>query len=292
MRNNNNVNLVIKAFAFIKKYPKVIIPIIASMLGFYSYETTIARPDSIYMGVPQTTKVGLDTFNRTLRNRDFMLGYSDYRGNPLWVTYLLTNVSDDKKGYPRPATFYKDWRNITQITTDDYTKSGYDRGHMAPNSAISKIYGKKSQLDTFFMTNITPQRPNLNRKIWQRLEEVEFKEFTKLFDKVWVMTGPIFDDKIERLSSSAYIEIPDEFYKIYIGLKGNQPPKALALIMPQTLRGNEPLTRYVSTIDEVEKKTNLNFFPNLDEKIATPLESSKDIESWNLKAVANTRSRY
>ena len=290
--SNSKINSIIKIFDFIKKHPKAIIPIIASILGFYSYETTISRPNSIYMGVPETTKVGLNTFNRTLRNSDFMLGYSDFRGNPLWVTYLLTELPEGKKGYKRPATFYKDWRNITQLTTDDYTKSGYDRGHMAPNSAISKLYGKSSQLDTFLMTNITPQRPNLNRKIWQRLEEVEFKEFTKHFDKVWVVTGPIFDDKIERLSSSSFIEIPDAFYKIYIGLKGKEAPKALALIMPQTLRGNEPLTRYVTTIDEVEKQTNLDFFPDLDDKIEDEIEKSKEIESWNLKAVARTRSRY
>ncbi len=289
---NSKLNVIINIFKFIKKYPKAIIPILASIVGFYSYETTIARPDSIYMGVPQTTKIGLNTFNRTLRNSDFMLGYSDYRGNPLWVTYLLTKLPEGKRRYKRPSSFYKDWRNITQITTDDYTKSGYDRGHMAPNSAISKLYGKSSQLDSFLMTNITPQRPNLNRKLWQRLEEVEFKEFTKLFDKVWVVTGPIFDNNIERLKSSAYIEIPDEFYKIYIGLKANEPPKALAFIMPQKVRGNEPLTRYVTSIDEIEKKTNLDFFTDLDDKIENKIEKSTEIKSWNLKAVAKRRSRY
>ena len=288
----NQINLVLKVLDLLKKYPKIFIPIAVAIGAFYSFESTVLRPNSTYMGVPKTTEVGLNTFNRTLRNNDFMLGYSDIRGNPLWVTYLLTQLPEGKKGYRRPSTFYKDWRNITQITTDDYTKSGYDRGHMAPNSAISKLYGKKSQLDSFLMTNITPQRPNLNRKLWQRLEEVEFKEFTKHFDKVWVVTGPIFDDKIERLKSSNYIEIPDEFYKVYIGLKGNQPPKALAFIMPQKVRGNEPLTKYVTSIDEVERKTNLDFFADLDDKIEDEIEKSTEIKSWNLKAVARTRSRY
>ncbi len=288
----NQINLVLKALDLVKKYPKILLPILGAIGAFYSFEATILRPNSTYMGVPQTTQIGLNTFNRTLRNSDFMVGYSDIRGNPLWVTYLLTQLPKSKRGYKRPSTFYKDWRNITQLTTDDYTKSGYDRGHMAPNSAISKLYGKSSQLDTFLMTNITPQRPKLNRKLWQRLEAVEFKEFTKLFDKVWVVTGPIFDDKVERLKSSSWIEIPDEFYKVYIGLKGKEEPKALAFIMPQEVRGNEPLTRFVTSIDEVEKKTHLNFFADLDDKIENKIEKSIEIESWNLKAVARTRSRY
>ncbi|MFK5975787.1 MAG: DNA/RNA non-specific endonuclease [Sulfurovum sp.] len=287
----NQINLVIKLLDLVKKYPKILLPILGVLGVFYSFEAIVLRPNSSYMGVPKTTQIGLNTFNRTLRNSDFMVGYSDIRGNPLWVTYLLTKLPEGKKSYKRPATFFKDWRNITQLTTDDYTKSGYDRGHMAPNSAISKLYGKSSQIDTFFMTNITPQRPNLNRKIWRRLEAVEFKEFTKIFDKVWVITGPIFDDKTERLSSSDYIEIPDEFYKVYIGLKGKEEPKALAFIMPQTVRGDEPLTRFVTSIDEVEKKTNLDFFAGLDDNIENKIEKSTEIESWNLKAFSRSRSR-
>ena len=292
MVRGNKLKIAMAIFNFIKRYPKVIFPIIGVVVLFYVYEMFVARPMSVYMGTPQTQGVSLKAFHRVMRNSDFMIGYSDYRGNPLWVTYLLTPIPKDSKRYKRPSTFTKDWRNITQLTTNDYTHSGYDRGHMAPNSAISRLYGKDAQLDSFLMTNVTPQKPKLNRKIWQRLEAIESSHFTKIFDKVWVITGPIFDKDIEKLKTSSYIEIPDAFYKIYIGLKDNQPPKTLAFIMPQTVRGNEPLTRYVTTIDEVEKQTRLDFSPKLEDVLEAKLESSKDIKSWKLKSVANTRSRY
>jgi len=292
MRNNEKLKIVLMVFAVIKKYPKLLFLVFLAPVLFYVYEVMIARPSMTYMGVPRATHFSLNTFTRVFRNSDFMIGYSDYRGNPLWVSYMLTPVPKNAKRYKRPSSFYKDWRNVSNIEAKDYIHSGYDRGHMAPNYAISRLYGRSAQLSTFDMTNITPQKPNLNRKLWQRLEEAEVKEFTKYFDKVWVFTGPIFDEKIQRLKSSKYVEIPDAFYKIYVGVSKNKAPKTLAFIMPQSVRGNESFMKFVTTIDEVEKETGLDFLAKLDDKIEDKLEKSKSTTAWHLKAVATKPSRY
>ena len=292
MHKNQIVPIVLALFAFIKKNPKSLFGVLLLGGAFYGYEAKIARPNATYMGVPQAQHLSLNTFYRVFRNEGFMVGYSDYRGNPLWVTYALTPVPSNTPHYKRPSSFSKDWRNITAIKHEDYTHSGYDRGHMAPNYAISRLYGKEAQLDTFEMTNITPQKPNLNRKLWQRLEEAEVSEFTKYFDKVWVFTGPIFDSKIERLTSSKFVEIPDAFYKIYVGVSKDKRPKTLAFIMPQNVRGNESLMRFVTTVDEVEKRTGLDFLTKLDETVESEIEKSKKITPWHLRAVATKPSRY
>ncbi|SFV62859.1 DNA/RNA non-specific endonuclease [hydrothermal vent metagenome] len=292
MQRNNAIKILLSVFLLIKKYPKLILPIFAVFFSFYIYESKIARANATYMGVPESIGFSLNTFTRVFRNSDFMIGYSDYRGNPLWVTYALTPVPKDAKRLKRPSSFYKDWRNITQIEHSDYTHSGYDRGHMAPNYAISRLYGKSAQLETFDMTNITPQKPNLNRKLWQRLEKAEVSEFTKYFDKVWVFTGPIFDEKKETLKNSKYVEIPDAFFKIYIGVSKNKEAKTLAFIMPQNVKGNESFMQFVTSIDEIEKQTGLDFLPNLEDTLETKLEKSKESEAWHLKAVATRPSRY
>jgi len=93
---------------------------------------------------------------RVFRNEGFMVGYSEWRGNPLWVTYHLRPISKMKK-LKRPSRFKTDWRSFRRVSHNDYLKSGYDRGHMAPNYAISNVYGREGQLDTFVMSNITPQ---------------------------------------------------------------------------------------------------------------------------------------
>jgi endonuclease G len=234
------------------------------------------------------------TWTRIFRNDGFIVGYSDIRGNPLWVSYQLRPIPDNASYYKRPQQFNPDWRNLTHITHDTYNHSGYDRGHMAPNYAISRLYGRSAQLDTFLMTNVSPQKPHLNRKLWQRLEEVEVDYFAKQFGTVWVFTGPIFDNKIDRLKSSFRVEIPDTFYKIYLipPAKKGQISRMLAFIMPQQVRGNEPLNQFVVSVDQVEKLTGFDFFHELEDGLEEKLESSIAPTPWKLKTVSRLPARY
>ncbi|MFC7414186.1 DNA/RNA non-specific endonuclease [Larsenimonas suaedae] len=244
-----------------------------------------------YEGMPVAeTWYDWRSFNRPLINHGFLVGWSDVRGNPLWVTYRLTRVKDPHSD-PRPRGFREDWRSLWPITSRDYSHSGFDRGHMAPNYAMSVVHGRASQLDTFLMTNISPQKPDLNRKVWQRLEEVVIDHFVPRFGTVWVTTGPIFDKDIRRMDS--LIEIPDAFYKILVvpGSVG-KPPKALAFIMPQTVKGNEPLSDFVVSIDTIEQRTGLDFFSDLPDNLETRLESTVDSKAWRLGRVSRLPSRY
>lgn len=249
--------------------------------------------NKVYQGAPKSQSWSPYYWIHTMEMTGFVVGYSELRGNPLWVTYALTKIDESVPSLPRPTRFDTDERSFTKVTHDDYTKSGYDRGHNAPNYAISHLYGAKGQKDSFLMTNISPQAPNLNRKFWQRLEEVEAKHFTQQADKVWVITGPVFSSGSKKLSTSDKVEVPDAFYKIYMTeAKPNKPSKALAFLVPQTVKGNEPLGDFVTTIDEIEKQTSFDFFPNLDPQIQRKLEASSDPKEWNLEAVNKLPSRY
>lgn len=264
------------------KYPKLLLAAMLAASGVYLYEVQIARPKMVYMGIPETKTFAKEHFTRIFRNRGYMVGYSDWRGNPLWVSYKLIPTPAAAKSLKRPDRFSADWRNLTFITHEHYTQSGYDRGHMAPNSAISKRYGKTAQEETFLMTNITPQKPNLNQKVWQRLEALESETFANAFDELWVVTGPIFDEKVQRLKSSSFVEIPDAFYKLYAGVKAGHELKLLAFVIPQNVRGNEKLGRFVSTVDEVEKLTGFDFWHGLDDTLEARLESRPDRNGWGL----------
>jgi endonuclease G, mitochondrial len=247
----------------------------------------------LYQGKPKATSFSINTWFHTLRNHGFIVGYSDIRGNPLWVEYALTPIDEGEPSLPRLTRFSTDKRVFNRIKHDSYNKSGYDRGHNAPNYAISHLYGAEGQKDSFLMTNISPQTPKLNRQFWQRLEEVEAKYFTKQADKIWVITGPVFTGSTERLSSSWRVEIPDAFYKIYITeAKPNQSSKVLAFLVPQTIKGNEPLSQFVTSIDNIEAQTGLDFFSDLDDVTENQLEASIEPQAWDLQAVNNLPSRY
>ncbi len=277
--------LILGVFRFLWRYPLFFLLILVLMVGAAFLQSM--RPVHAYLGVPVAVNGShIDTWFRILRNRGYMVGYSDWRGNPLWVIYRLSPVPEDAQSDKRPSRFDTDWRAINRVSHDSYTRGGYDRGHMAPNRAMNLLYGQEGQQDSFLMTNITPQKPALNQKIWKYLEDVEIKNFTQLSDKIWVLTGPIFTGSRERLSSSWTVEIPDAFYKIYImEPKGQEAPKMLGFIIPQTVKGKEPLKKFVRSIDEIEAQTGLDFFSPLDDKTEARLEAKIDLKPWGRLSV-------
>ncbi|MGR9013528.1 MAG: DNA/RNA non-specific endonuclease [Gammaproteobacteria bacterium] len=282
----NLLKLLPGLFRLCRKHPVLILVILGLGIGGYGYEVKIARPALLYHGAPQARDAkNIDTWFRILRNHGFILGYSDLRGNPLWVEYALTPEASTKS-LKRPNRFETDWRAINRVSHESYQKSGYDRGHMAPNYAMSHLYGQAGQADSFLMSNVTPQKSKLNQQLWQRLEETEIKHFAKKFGKLWVITGPVFSGKVERLSSDWMVEIPDAFYKIYITeVSSGKPSIALAFLVPQTVNGKEPLAQFVTSIDNIEAQTGLDFFSELDDRIEEPLEAAVKPQPWDLQTV-------
>jgi len=291
MRQSTIKQLFKPLISLIIQHPKslVLIPLIGAL--WYGYEVFHARPAMSYMGVPNiVSEPAKGNLSHILRNEAFMLEYSETLKNPLWVTY---KVGAKKQGSgKRPSGFSKDWRSIASVSHQDYTGSGYDRGHMAPNYVIASRYGRSAQLETFLMTNITPQKPNLNQKSWQRLEEVIANDFSEWHGDFWVVTGPIFDNTPKTLKNSS-VKIPKDFYKILIKPTSPETPaKALAFIFPQTAKSDASLTTFVTTIDEIEAQTGIDFFMKLEDDFEEKLESSKTPEAWRLQEVANRPSRY
>ncbi|SDM00432.1 endonuclease G [Franzmannia pantelleriensis] len=248
------------------------------------------RDQLVWMGVPTWESPTPTSLHRVLRNDGFLVGWSDLRVNPLWVSYSLHAVDEPSAG-PRP-NFQRDWRTLWPIAPDSYFGSGYDRGHLAPNYAIAVVHGAEAQSQSFLMSNISPQRPDLNRRLWQRLEEAVIDHFVPRFGVVQVITGPVFPERFmdNLFNRVGLVEIPEAFYKIL--LVPAEQPLALAFIMPQEVAGDEPLGDYLVSIDEVEARTGLNFFPNLPAAEAQRLESRVVTDGWGLEEVARLPGRF
>nr|WP_286009737.1 DNA/RNA non-specific endonuclease [Salinicola sp. S1-1-2] len=255
--------------------------------GLWYWHEGGVRDRISWMGVPDWQWDDFRGWNRVLRNDGFLVGWSDLRAEPLWVGYSLHRV-EDPRSQPRPDRFTQDWRSLWPITSEDYTGSGYDRGHLAPNYAMSVVHGREAQLSSFQMTNITPQRPKLNRQLWQRLEEAVIDDFVPRFGGVWVIAGPVFDD--QWLHRIGFSQVPIAFYKILI--VPGETPRALAFLMPQDVSGNEPLDRFLVSIDEIEARTGLDFFPQLPAETERELERRVDASGWGLEAVSRRPGRY
>jgi len=169
-----------------------------------------------------------------------------------------------------------DTRTRARVSTHDYSRSGYDRGHMAPNYAIAVCYGRQGQLETFLMSNVIPQRPALNRQVWEHLEQTEIKDYAPRFKQIWVIDGPVFRNRNQLRGGE---DIPDACFKIIVK-EGNGVPQVLAFIMPQTVRGTEMPQQFLTSIDEIEKETGLDFFAAMPDDMQGKFEGKTATGMW------------
>lgn len=291
MTKTQNLRLLEPIFKFIIRNPRSLLVVILAGGLWFAYESLVARPAMSYMGLPKVeSSIGSSGWSHVLRNEGYMLEYSEKLANPLWVTYQVT--AQRFKSGKRPSGFKADWRSISGISHSDYTGSGYDRGHMAPNYVIASRYGKSAQQETFLMTNITPQKPKLNQKSWQRLEEIIGNDFSQWHGNFWVVTGPIFDAHPKTIKNTQ-VAIPKAFYKILIKpTTPERPAIALAFVFPQNAQANADLMTFVTSVDDIEAQTGIDFFSKLEDDFEEVLEAAKTPEAWRLQEVSNRPSRY
>ena len=225
---------------------------------------------------------------QVLRNPGFLVGYSEARRQALWVAYRAETLKGTGRLPPRPR-FESDMRTRAPVAYRDYTRSGYTRGHLAPNFVIGKLYGAAAQQATFLMSNVAPQTRRLNELVWQRLEEAEADVVAPAAIQLWVVTGPLFGPQPARLASG--IAVPEAFYRVWLDVEAGAP-RALAFVVPQDVCGTEPLSRYLASVDEVERRAGLDFFAELADAQEDALELAAAADGWRLDRFERRAPRY
>lgn len=247
------------------------------LYGSKDYVSGVASGDKqhIYGGTPHAAGLA-DSSIRVLTNTGYIVGYSDTLGNPLWAAYHLHDVAK-LESPPRPDNFTPDLRTAARIDSSVYTKSDYDRGHMAPNYAIATRYGKSAQEETFQMSNISPQRHALNAGPWKQLEQKIATNYPGRFGEVWVIAGPVFGANPEKLKRR--VAIPEAFYMIVVD-ESDGRVRAEAFVFPQETPASSPIDNYLTSIDEIERRTGLDFLGELPDEAENTLEARKVERAW------------
>jgi endonuclease G len=225
-----------------------------------------------FAGVPIGTKP-----LKVLQNDGYMVGYDETLKNPAWVAYHL-EVATVGATSERPETFEVDRRTRARVDHYDYSNSGYDRGHMAPNYAIDSVFGARAQKETFLMSNIVPQRPGLNQGPWKELEQVVANRYLQDYQELWVITGPIYREPVQRLQSG--VAIPAAFFKVIVDVVEPTGLRALAVVIEQDDSDSSKMSRHLVTIDEVEAVTGLDFLSLLDDDAEATLEADLPKRLW------------
>ena len=253
----------------------------------------VRSDEDSYAGLPRSQTMELRPWKpgwfHVIDPPGFVLGYSEYLQNPLWVAYRLQDRSPQKPA-PRPKNFRVDKSTLMRVSADDYSRSGFDRGHLAPNFAMSRFHGRAAQLASFRMSNITPQKAQLNQKLWQRMEEIEASVYAADSAALYVIAGPVFDKTPRRLDSG--VAVPNGFFRIWLRRLADGELQVLAFIVPQQVNGYEPLNNFLVAVDEVEALTGLDFYHHLPQHQQAVLEAQIRPQDWGFLRHARRPPRY
>lgn len=194
---------------------------------------------------------------------------------PEWVAYELTSQEVDGTN-PRSNHFRTDPNfNGAQADDNDYRNSGWDRGHMAP--AADMKLTENMMRESFYFTNICPQNHNLNSGDWKALEDL-VREYANRYGNIYVTCGPIITDNKYGTIGANQVTVPDAFYKVLLIFTDNGY-ESIGFIM-ENKAGHKALSTYALTVDEVESRTGLDFFPALPDDVESRVESTYNKLIW------------
>ncbi len=216
-----------------------------------------------------------DVDDLVVEHEGFTLSYDEKNEQASWVAYKLEKSNLDRARFKRKDNFREDPLVRTgSASLNDYKKSGYDRGHLAP--AADFTWSEKALDHTFFMSNMSPQVPGFNRGIWKRLEE-QVRDWARANGSIYVVTGPIITNRKDRIGTNK-VTIPTSYYKVILDIQEPEL-KAIGFVMENKKSDNELLSFAVS-VDKVEEITGLDFFPSIPDELERKLESSISVSSW------------
>ncbi|MBE6357320.1 MAG: DNA/RNA non-specific endonuclease [Lentisphaerae bacterium] len=204
----------------------------------------------------------------------YALGYSNGKRQALWVSYVLKK-EDLTHGRKRSNIFKADpLVEKMPVQPHEYSGTGYDRGHLAP--AADMVRSRKVMDESFYMSNVSPQFPECNRKYWLEAEK-HVRRFARKEGAVYVISVPYFSGENKKSISDPPIPVPDGFCKAVLDL--TYPYKMIAFYVPNTANAGQ---MQIMSVREAEKLTGYDFFSELDDWSEYRLESSVDLAAWDI----------
>ncbi|EDV22532.1 uncharacterized protein TRIADDRAFT_64138 [Trichoplax adhaerens] len=277
-------------------------------LNMTTQEESAAQMMNFPWGIPEY-RVSLDTC--ILYQNHYITSYSNTYRVPWFVGYEIT--TKEASGFlKRNDCFRRDLRlSIASQASNctSYSRSGYDRGHMAPNGDMN--FDAEAQANTYLLSNIAPQIHNFNAGPWLNLESLT-RTWAKKYGSVYVLSGSlVLGDRNKIWSDPSYwihgaidtVVLPTHFYKIFVKcqttkkMADSKNEKAIdpcqgkidviSFVLPH-LNSRKPqgqltdvyLLDHTTSIRDIEALSGINFFPNLPSQVQDEIEVPVASEMW------------
>ncbi len=212
------------------------------------------------------------TSNAIYNHEGYSFSYVEKHEQSEWVAYFLDKNNNSYAEFERPffeidesvITKSAHWRN--------YKNSGYDKGHLCPagdRKGSVELYN-----ETFLTSNVSPQKSDFNAGIWNRLEQ-KIRYWANKYDGLYIITAGVLEENLKTIGTEE-VAVPNYFYKV---LLTKDKSRMIAFLVPHQ-DSDEPLYKFVVSVDELEEKTGIDFFKNLEDSSENKMESSKDYKKW------------
>lgn len=222
--------------------------------------------------------------NYLISKPQYVLSYNRDKGIANWVSWQLN--ADWLGELPRipfetdtslPDGWYR-------VSTDDYTGSGFDRGHLVPAADRDRTAADSKAV--FLMTNILPQAPDNNRGPWEQLESY-CRALVRQGKELYIIAGGAGSggtgDKGKRsVIGRGKVAVPEWTWKVVVvfdrvglGLTDiTEKTRVIAVKMPNIQGIKERDWRdFTTTVDDIEKLTGYDLLSNVAPAIQTILEA-------------------
>jgi endonuclease G len=215
------------------------------------------------------TRYGCPAADQILINRFYVVGYSYYFRQAKWALEIVDPDKKDLDEVERLNNFRPDFRIPKRFRADlsDYRQSGYDRGHLVASANQNDEDLQNSE--TFLLSNMSPQKPDFNRRKWQDLEKaVRRMNAKQSVLETYVISGPIFDfnDPItligENDDNGISIPVPSHFFKCILTENRNGKLYMWAFEMRNAGLIRE-LKEYRVTTSYIEQRVGINLWDKL-----------------------------
>ncbi|MFA6188789.1 MAG: DNA/RNA non-specific endonuclease [Sulfuricurvum sp.] len=209
---------------------------------------------NIYYGnnAPDILNSKLTLKTKELCYSEFTVMHSGISRTPLWSAEHLTREQLRSKS-ERTNDFHPEERipSGDRAELDDYSRSGYDRGHMAPSADMPN---EQAQHESFSLANMIPQVPENNRGIWSSIEATT-RHLTNQKGQLYIITGPLFvGNDLKRIGGRVLVPT-----KIYKAIYDPASDKGAAYLVDNA----EGDSYRVISISELEKISGIRHFPKM-----------------------------
>ena len=225
-----------------------------------------------------------DPQNYLITRPQYVLSYNRDKGIPNWVSWQLNQSwlgTLPRLPFQTDTSLPADWYHVT---TDDYTGSGFDRGHMVP--AADRNHTTADSQAVFLMTNILPQAPDNNRGPWEQLES-HCRELVRQGKELYIIaggagTGGTGEKGKRSVIGRGKIAVPAWTWKVAVVFDRpgmsladvTEQTRVIAVKMPNAQGIKERDWRdFITTIDEIEKLTGYDLLSNVAPATQTALEA-------------------